>query len=151
MKFIGIVKNNFITGIEYGVIEIADPKGMPSSQKKNKKNNGKKIKKNKKRVSAKNVRTKTAHIEKETKAAPAQKQKRRYHIHATLELSYHFRPAQKHVDLSKKQFTKAKDLFKKKQRKDKIALQNLAQHLITPASIFDFVQEIDFSINQKNR
>jgi len=134
MKIIGILKNNCITGVEYGLIEVADTKGIPSLQKKNKKNNEKKIKKNKKHVSDKNVRIKTAHVEKETKTAAPKKTKRRYRIHATITLSYNFKSSQKHVDLSKKQFTKAKDLFKKKQRKGKITAQNvmMAMNFIEP-------------------
>ena len=152
MKVIGIVKNNCITGIEYGVIEIADPKDMPSLQKKRKKNDSKKIKNNKKHNSVKNARIKTSNVEKETKLASSKKPKRRYHIHATITLSYNFKSLQKQpVDLTKKNFKKKKDLFKKKQRKDKIALQNLAQQLTNIEPISDFIKDALNSIKQKNR
>ena len=146
MKVIGIVKNNHITGVEYGVVEIpdreiSDIKGA-IPQKKRKKNNSKKIKNNKKHNSVKNAHIKTDCVEKETKIAQ-KKQKRRYHIHATIVCSYYFKSSQKPVDLNKKRFKKAKDLFKKKQRKNKIELQNIANKMDIVVPIFDLLQLIN--------
>lgn len=160
MKVIGIVKNNCITGVEYGVIEIPDREitnikdAIP--QKKHKKNNSKKIKNSKKHNSVKNTRIKTSNIEKETKSATKQNSKRRYRMHATITLSYNLKPSQKHpVDLTKKNFKKKQDLFKKKRRDEKIALQNLSQQFINIEPIldlivFDAIEALN-SIKQKTR
>ena len=131
MKVIGIVKNNGITGVEYGLIEIAEPKATPT--KKKFKSNTKKTKNNEKHVSSKNTRAKKGNIEKETKVA-AKTSKRRYHLHATIVCSYYTKPSKKRVNLNKKYRQKNLTLFKKKQRKGKIAAQNmmLAKNFIEP-------------------
>ncbi len=146
MKVIGIVKNNCITGVEYGLVEIPDREiaNIKNAQprKKRKKNNSKKIKNNKKHNSVKNARKKTDCVEKETKIA-SKKPKRRYHIHATIVCSYNFKTSKKSVDLTKKRFKKNKDLFKKKQRKNKIELQNIVNKMDIIVPIFDLLQLID--------
>ena len=146
MKVIGIVKNNCITGVEYGLIEIPDREiakiKNPQPRKKRKKNNSKKIKNNKKHNSVKNARKKTDYVEKETKIT-SKKPKRRYHIHATIVCSYNFKTSKKSVDLTKKRFKKNKDLFKKKQRKNKIELQNIVNKMDIVVPIFDLLQLID--------
>ena len=147
MKVIGIVRNNGITGIEYGVIEVADPKCMPSQKKT--KQPTKKIKKNKKHNSLKDTRIKTSVVEKETKTA-TQKPKRRYRLRATIVCSYNFKTTKKAVDLNKKRFKKTKTLFKKKQRDEKIALQNLALQILSLEPVADLIQGLKLE-NQKNR
>lgn len=142
IKCVGIIKNDNITGVEYGLVEIPATAEIIVPSPKNKK-----IKNNKKHNSVKNTRIKTENIEKETQSATPKKTKRRYRIHATITLSYNFKTSQKPVDLTKKNFKKKKDLFKKKQRKDKIALQNLAIQLTNVESLFDFME----LIKQKNR
>ncbi len=153
MKIIGIVQNNHITGVEYGVIEIPDNeivdfKGA-QPQKKHKKVDSKKINNNKKHNSAKNAHIKTDCVEKGTKIAP-KKQKRRYHIHATIVYSYKFNPSPKQPNLTKKRFEKTRDLFKKKQRNKK--------YIISPSfvSAEQFAEMLENHIisqwlNQKNR
>lgn len=143
MKVIGIVENNHITGIRYGLVEIPDVI-IADLSKAGKTKKRKLKKKNQKHNSVKNTHIKTENIEKETKSANQQKPKRRYHIHATIVCSYNFKTSQKPVvDLSKKRFNKKKDLFKKRQRKDKIALQNLAQRMIAIEPIFDFIENLE--------
>lgn len=144
-KIVGIVKNG-ITGVEYGIIEIPTIAEIIVPSRGNKK-----TKKNKKHNSVKNTRIKAENIEKETKSATTKKTKRRYRLHATIVCSYNFKTTPKRPDLSKKNFKKKKDLFKKRQRKDKIALQNLAQKMVAIEPIFDFIAENLNSIKQNNR
>ena len=144
IKCVGIIKNDNITGVEYGLIEIPATAEIIVQLPKNKE---KKLKKhNKKHNSVKNTRVKTGSVEKETKTS-TQKPAHKYRMRATVMYSYNFKNSPKPVDLTKKNFKKKKDLFKKKQRKDKIALQNLAQQFINIAPLFDFIE----LAKQKNR
>lgn len=133
-KIVGIVKNG-ITGVEYGVIEIPTITEIIAPSRKSTKTT-----KNKKHNSVKNTRIKAENIEKETKSATKQNSKRRYRLHATIVCSYNFKTTPKRPDLTKKNFKKKKDLFKKKQRNEKIALQNLAIQLTNMEPLFDFVE-----------
>ena len=126
MKIIGIVRNNCITGVEYGLVEIGD--AITYRSKKEKHHRKKTTTDNKKHISAKNTHSKVANTEKETKAAK-KTTKTKYRMRATITLSYHYHPTKKSADTSKKHFQKAKTLFQKKQRLNKIALQNIMQHV----------------------
>jgi len=126
MKVIGIIRNNCVTGIEYGLIEIGD--AVTYRSKKETQHREKTTKNNKKHVSAKNTHSKVVNTEKETKTAK-KATKTKYRIRTTITLSYHYYPTKKTADTSKKRFQKAKTLFKKKQRLNKIALQNVMQHV----------------------
>ena len=142
MKVIGIVKNNGITGIEYGVIEIAEPKQLPSrkkSEQKTKKTN------NKKHNSSKNTHVKTAHVEKETKES-SKPAKIRCRLRATIVCSYYLKQSKKHADLNKKRHQKNLTMFKKKQRKGKIAVQNVMQAMNFIEPIWDILVQ-----NQKTK
>lgn len=137
MKIIGIVKNNCITGVEYGVIEIADFKEKHSKPEPK----VKKIK-GKNKSFKQNSHLKSTCVEKETKKAK-KKAKARYRVHATITLSYKYKPTQKTVDLNTKRFKKAKTLFKKQQRAQKTNLQNIAQYLGVIEPLFDCIELIN--------
>jgi len=146
IKCVGIIKNNHITGVEYGLVEIpatATAEIIVPSQK------NKKIKNNKKHNSVKNTRIKTDSVEKETKIA-SKKPKRRYHIHATIVCSYNFKTSKKPVDLTKKNFKKKKDLFKKKQRNKKYII---APSFVSAEQFAEMLENHIISqwLNQKNR
>lgn len=146
MKIIGIVKNNCITGIEYGVIEIAD---FADFKEKHFEPKARKIK-SKNKSSQKNTHLKSTNVEKGTQKAK-KKNRVKYRLRATITLSYNYKPTKKPVDLTKKTLRKKNDLFKKKQRKEKIALRNLAQQLTNIEPISDFIKDAMNSIKQKNR
>ena len=156
MKIIGIIENNHITGVQYGIVEIPDREitnikdAIP--QKKHKKNNSKKIKNNNKHNSVKNARIKTASVEKETKIA-SKKPKRRYHIHATIVCSYNFKTSRKPVNLSKKRLNKAKDVFKKRQRNLKHAKQDCMPSFISAEVFAEMLEKHITSqwLRQKNK
>lgn len=135
MKIIGIVKNNCITGVEYGVIEIADFKEKHFEPK------ARKIK-SKNKSSQKNTHLKSTNVEKGTQKAK-KKNRVKYRLHATITLSYNYKPTKKPVDLTKKTLRKKNDLFKKKQRKEKIRLQNVIQNLGFIEPIFDYIQTLN--------
>ena len=137
MKIIGIVKNNYITGVEYGLVEVSDPKII--STKKTDRHSAKKIKGKKNNGTKKKTRTKKENVEQQTK--PATKTvKVRYSIRATLVCPYHYRPTKKQSDWRKKYHAKATTLLKKKQRNEKIKLQNIEQDFSHIIPIFDCIQ-----------
>jgi len=148
IKCVNIIKNNNITGVEYGLTEVPTTAEIIVLSPKNKE---KKLKEqNNKHNSVKSARIKTANVEKETKTAH-KKPKRKYRMHINISYSYNLKSSQRPADLNKKRFRKAKDLFEKKQRLNKIALQNLAQQLTNIEPISDFIKDALNSIKQKNR
>ena len=148
IKCVNIIKNNNITGVEYGLTEVPTTAEIIVLSPKNKE---KKLKEqNNKHNSVKNTRIKTESVEKETKTAH-KKPKRKYRMRINISYSYNLKSSQRPVDLNKKRFRKAKDLFEKKQRLNKIALQNLAQQLTNIEPISDFIKDALNSIKQKNR
>ena len=147
IKCVGIIKNDNITGVEYGLVEIPATAEIIVQSPKNKE---KKLKKhNKKHNSVKNTRIKTDSVEKETKIA-SKKPKRRYHIHATIVCSYNFKTSKKPVDLTEKNFKKKKDLFKKKQRNKKYII---APSFVSAEQFAEMLENHIISqwLNQKNR
>lgn len=132
-KVLGIVKND-ITGIEYGIVEIPTTAEIIVPSPKHKKIKGKKNNGTKKKT-----RTKKENVEQQTK--PATKTvKVRYSIRATLVCPYHYRPTKKQSDWRKKYHAKATTLLKKKQRNEKIKLQNIEQDFSPVIPIFDCIQ-----------
>ena len=145
IKVLKIVDNSSITGPKYGMVEIpimaevtlSPFDGQPAPTNTQKKS------------ALKHTHSKQSNFEQGTQAA-TKNSKAQPTARETIECPYHFFvTAQKTVDLRKKRHQKNRTLFKKKQRDEKVALQNIMQTMNFIEPLFDCI--LALNQNQKTK